>query len=67
MCWHVMCAHVVVTIVLCCGVVWFQALRIKRVSLPPEHPDIAATLNNMGAVHQETRQFDKALEAYEEV
>ena len=41
-----------------------QALAIRRKSLPPDHPDIATSLNNLGAVQSELREYAAAKQSY---
>jgi len=41
-----------------------EALDIRRRAQPPDHPDIAQSLNNIGLVHYERRAFDDALAAH---
>ncbi|CAF1063376.1 unnamed protein product [Didymodactylos carnosus] len=42
-----------------------KSLEIKLISLPPNHPDIAATYNNMGLVHKNQGDYEEALKTYE--
>jgi tetratricopeptide (TPR) repeat protein len=41
-----------------------NALRIKQKTLPPTHPSISATLNNMGIVYRKEGDYNKALICY---
>ena len=43
-----------------------QALAIRRKSLPPNHPDIAQSLNNRGNVQYELREYAAAKQSDEE-
>ena len=43
-----------------------EALAIRRKSLPPDHPDIATSLNNLGLVQAELREYAAAKQSYEE-
>ena len=43
-----------------------QALAICRKSLPPDHPDIAASLNNLGMVQCELREYAAAKQSHEQ-
>ena len=43
-----------------------QALAIRRKSLPPDHPDIATSLNNLGVVQYELREYAAAKQSHEE-
>ena len=43
-----------------------QALAIRRKSLPPDHPDIATSLNNLGAVQYALREYAAAKQCYQE-
>ena len=43
-----------------------QALAICRKSLPPDHPDIATVLNNLGNVQDELRDYAAAKQSIEE-
>ena len=44
-----------------------QALAIRRKSLPPDHPDIAYSLGNLGNVQDELREYAAAKQSYEQV
>ena len=43
-----------------------QALAICRKSLPPDHPDIATSLNNLGNVQYELREYAAAKQSHEQ-
>ena len=43
-----------------------EALRIRRAALGDDHPDVAATRNNMGVVYRSQGRYDEALKEYEE-
>ena len=43
-----------------------QALAIRRKSLPPDHPDIAHSLNNLGVVQSELREYAAAKQSHEQ-
>ena len=43
-----------------------QALAIRRKSLPPDHPDIATSLNNLGMVQYELREYAAAKQSHEQ-
>ena len=43
-----------------------QALAIRRKSLPPDHPDIAYSLNNLGKVQYELREYAAAKQSHEQ-
>ena len=43
-----------------------QALAIRRKSLPPDHPDIAHSLNNLGMVQYELREYAAAKQSHEQ-
>ena len=43
-----------------------QALAILRKSLPPDHPDIANSLNNLGIVQYELREYAAAKQSHEQ-
>ncbi|CAF0982705.1 unnamed protein product [Didymodactylos carnosus] len=42
-----------------------KSLEIYLISLPPNHPDIAATYNNIGQVYNHQGDYEKALKSYE--
>ncbi|CAF5020227.1 unnamed protein product, partial [Rotaria sp. Silwood1] len=42
-----------------------QALDITKKILPPNHPDLAASFNNIGIVYDEMGEYSKALSWYE--
>ncbi|CAF4150510.1 unnamed protein product, partial [Didymodactylos carnosus] len=41
-----------------------KSLEIQLISLPPNHPDIATTYNNIGLVYDNQGDYEKALKAY---
>ena len=43
------------------------ALAIRRKSLPPDHPDIAHSLGNLGVVQSELREYAAAKQCHQEV
>lgn len=43
-----------------------QALSILRQSLPPTHPDIAASLSNIATFHYKNQQYSDAMKHYQE-
>jgi CHAT domain-containing protein/Tfp pilus assembly protein PilF len=43
-----------------------QALALRRKVLPPEHPDIAASLNNLGVVQSDLGDYAAARRSHEE-
>ena len=43
-----------------------QALAIRRKALPPDHPDIAQSLNNLGEVQRELREYAAAKQSDEQ-
>ena len=43
-----------------------QALAICRKSLPPDHPDIANSLNNLGSVQSALREYAAAKQSHEQ-
>ena len=43
-----------------------EALAIRRKSLPPDHPDIAASLDNLGNVQYALREYAAAKQSYEQ-
>ena len=43
-----------------------EALAIRRKSLPPDHPDIATSLNNLGIVQYELREYAAAKQSHEQ-
>ena len=42
-----------------------EALAIFRKSLPPDHPDIATSLNNLGIVQYALREYAAAKQSHE--
>src|SRR5271157_5103328 len=41
-------------------------LAIRRKSLPPDHPDLATSLNNLGNVQRELREYAAAKQCYQQ-
>ncbi|CAF4262981.1 unnamed protein product [Rotaria sordida] len=42
-----------------------RSLEIWKIALPPNHPDLAASYNNIGAVYDNMGEYSKALSYYE--
>jgi tetratricopeptide (TPR) repeat protein len=42
-----------------------KSLGILLKLLPKDHPDVAQSYNNIGAVHERKAEYDKALEYYQ--
>jgi tetratricopeptide (TPR) repeat protein len=42
-----------------------KALAIQQQSLPPNHPDLAMSYNNIGLVYENMSNYSKALSFYE--
>ncbi|CAF1357051.1 unnamed protein product [Rotaria sordida] len=42
-----------------------QSLEIRKIALPPNHPDLAASYNGIGAVYYNMGEYSKALASYE--
>ena len=42
-----------------------QSLEIRKVALPPNHPDLAKSYNNIGLVYDNMGEYSKALSSYE--
>ena len=42
-----------------------RSLEIRKVALPPNHPDLAKSYNNIGNVHSDMGEYSKALSSYE--
>ncbi|CAF4886178.1 unnamed protein product, partial [Rotaria magnacalcarata] len=42
-----------------------RAHKIKHSALPPNHPELAISYNNMGAMYKKMGIYSKALEFYE--
>ncbi|CAF5132424.1 unnamed protein product, partial [Rotaria magnacalcarata] len=40
-------------------------LEITKIFLPPNHPDLATSYNNIGGVYDSMGEYSKALEFYE--
>ncbi|CAF4329418.1 unnamed protein product, partial [Rotaria magnacalcarata] len=38
-----------------------KALKIKEISLPPNHPDLATSYSNIGGVYDSMGEYSKAL------
>ena len=43
-----------------------QSLEIMKVALPPNHPDLAGSYNNIGNVYSQMGEYSKALSSYEQ-
>jgi tetratricopeptide (TPR) repeat protein len=43
-----------------------EALEMKRAALPPGHPSIATSLNNLAGLYKAKGEYDRALPLYEE-
>ncbi|KAI9906592.1 hypothetical protein PsorP6_004130 [Peronosclerospora sorghi] len=44
-----------------------ESLNIRQTILEPDHPDIALSLSNVGTIHFQNKQHEKAFAALEEV
>ncbi|CAF4164947.1 unnamed protein product [Rotaria sordida] len=42
-----------------------RSLEITKVALPPNHPELAASYNNIGLVYYNMGEYSKALSSYE--
>ena len=42
-----------------------KALEIDQKTLPPNHPDLATSYNNIGGVYKNTGEYSKAFSYYE--
>ncbi|CAF4226961.1 unnamed protein product [Rotaria sordida] len=42
-----------------------RSLEIRKIALPPNHPDLAVSYNNIGSVYEDTGEYSKALQYYE--
>jgi tetratricopeptide (TPR) repeat protein len=42
-----------------------RSLEIKKIALPPNHPDLAYSYNGIGAVYDNMGEYSKALSYYE--
>ncbi|CAF4009011.1 unnamed protein product, partial [Rotaria sordida] len=42
-----------------------RSLELKKLALPPNHPDLAASYNNIGAVYSNMGEYSRALLSYE--
>ena len=42
-----------------------EALAIREAELPPDHPDVGASLNELGEAHRERAEYDQAWPLYE--
>ncbi|CAF4959259.1 unnamed protein product, partial [Rotaria socialis] len=38
-----------------------KSLKIREISLPPTHPDLAYSYNNIGQLYEEMQEYSKAL------
>ena len=38
-----------------------RSLEIKKIALPPNHPDLATSYNNIGLVYHSMGEYEKAL------
>ena len=43
-----------------------RSLEIYKVALPPDHPDLATSYNNIGSVYYNMGEYSKALSSYEQ-
>ncbi|CAF4214684.1 unnamed protein product [Rotaria sordida] len=43
-----------------------QSLEIRKIALPPNHPDLAKSYNNIGLVYDNMGEYSKALSSYEQ-
>ncbi|CAF1445093.1 unnamed protein product, partial [Rotaria sp. Silwood1] len=42
-----------------------RSLEIRKIALPPNHPDLASSYNNIGNVYNKMGEYSKALSSYE--
>ncbi|CAF4326781.1 unnamed protein product [Rotaria sordida] len=42
-----------------------RSLEIRKIALPPNHPDLALSYNNIGLVYDNMGEYSKALSYYE--
>ncbi|CAF1033033.1 unnamed protein product [Rotaria sordida] len=42
-----------------------QSLEIRKITLPPNHPDLASSYNGIGMVYDKIGEYSKALSSYE--
>ncbi|CAF4353074.1 unnamed protein product, partial [Rotaria sordida] len=42
-----------------------RSLEIEKIALPPNHPDLAKSYNNIGLVYYHMGEYSKALSSYE--
>jgi tetratricopeptide (TPR) repeat protein len=42
-----------------------RSLEIRKIALPPNHPSLAASYNNIGSVYRNMGEYSKALSSYE--
>ena len=42
-----------------------RSLEIKKTALPPNHPSLATSYNNIGLVYHSMGEYEKALSYYE--
>ncbi|CAF4379756.1 unnamed protein product [Rotaria sp. Silwood2] len=43
-----------------------RSLEIRKIALPPNHPNLASSYNNIGNVYGKMREYSKALSSYEQ-
>ncbi|CAF4351079.1 unnamed protein product, partial [Rotaria sordida] len=43
-----------------------RSLEIQKIALPPNHPDLAGSYNNIGLVYYNMGEYSKALSSYEQ-
>ncbi|CAF4403293.1 unnamed protein product, partial [Rotaria sordida] len=43
-----------------------QSLEIDKIALPPNHPELAISYNNIGLVYNNMGEYSKALSSYEQ-
>ncbi|CAF4403352.1 unnamed protein product, partial [Rotaria sordida] len=42
-----------------------RSLEISKIALPPNHPSLATSYNNIGMVYDNMGEYSKALSSYE--